>query len=64
LTLDECSDRGSLVFADDQVTLPVTWFRTIVRRKRAVVDREHRLLEPGPASISALLRASTVTTRP
>ena len=63
-SFDECADRRALVLADDQIPLPVAWFGSVLGWERTVMDGEHRLLEPGPASFDTLLGAAVVSARP
>ena len=60
LTFHECADRGLLVLADDQIAFPVPGLGAVVGRERSLVDRTHRLFEPGPATVDALLDAAMI----
>ena len=51
-----------LVVADDEVALPMPGFGAILGSEWAVVDGQHRLLEPRPAALEALVSAAVVPT--
>ena len=42
----------------------MAWFGSVLGWERTVMDGEHRLLEPGPASFDTLLGAAVVSARP
>ena len=60
LPFDESADRGSLPPADDEIPLPVTGFGSVGRFEGPVVDRQHGLLEPGPAPLRVLVSAPVI----
>ena len=61
LALDECADRGLLLLADDQVALPMSGLGSVLGWEGPLVDGAHRLFEPGPAAIGALLGAAMIS---
>ena len=64
LPFDESTDRGSLPLTDDEIPLPMTGFGSVGRFEGAVVDRQHRLLEPGSAPLCVLVSAPVIASRP
>ena len=64
LPFDEGADRGSLPLTDDEIPLPMTGFGSVGWFEGAVVDRQHRLLEPGPAPLRVLVSAPVIPSGP
>lgn len=62
LPFDQGVDRGSLLFADDQVAFPVAGLGPVGGWERTLVNGEHGLLEPGAAAVLPLLGTAVVTT--
>jgi hypothetical protein len=63
LTFDEGADRREVVVTDDEIALPVSGLGAVVDREWAVVDRQHRLLEPQSAALPTLVRATVIPAR-
>ena len=61
LPLDKRADRRTLVPANDQIPLPMPGLGAVLGLERPLADREHGLLEPGPALVLVLVRAPVVT---
>jgi hypothetical protein len=47
---------------DDQVSLPVPGFGSVVGCEGALVDRQHRLLEPWSTPVQSLLCTAMIAT--
>lgn len=60
LALDERADGGLLALTDDQITFPVSRFAAVFGSEGPLVDRQHRLFKPGPATVGALLGAAVI----
>lgn len=63
LPLTKRADGRTLVFADDEIALPVSRLRAVFRGEGTLVDYKHRLLEPRPALLSARMSTPVIPSR-
>jgi hypothetical protein len=63
LAFDQRADRRALVFADDEIALPMASLGAILGCEGPLIDGEHGLFEPGPTTVATLMSATMVTSR-
>lgn len=64
LPFHERPDRGAVVGADDEVSLPMAGDGTVIRLKAALMNRQHRLREPSSGSDLTSVTTTMITPGP
>jgi hypothetical protein len=60
LSLDQGADRRALVFANDEIALPMPGLGPVQRIEGPLADGEYGLLEPPPSPFGVLVRATVI----
>ncbi|MCU1446984.1 MAG: hypothetical protein JWP54_2642 [Cryobacterium sp.] len=64
LSFDQSSNGRTLIATGNEITLPVARLRSIFRRKWALVNGQHGLLESWTVALSTLVSAPVVASGP